>query len=643
MARILFIKSIFIAALLLCVINLCEAKVILPTLVSDGMVLQREKNILIWGKADPGEQVNIKFLNKKYSTTADKNGDWKVTLSPMKAGGAYTMVINDIEIKNILIGDVWLCSGQSNMELPIRRVLDLYADEVKDYKNPMIHYIKIPISSNYHKPQSDIPKESWQELNPERALSFSALCYFFAKDLYEKTKVPIGLINSAVGGSPIESWISEDGLTEFPHYLHDRDLHRDDSYVEKANILDRERRNLWNTILYKKDKGLNENLKWYHPDYDDSSWKLTDLEDASWSKDGISNINGSFWFRKEFELSGHQFDKNAVLRLGCIVDADSVFVNGILVGATLYQYPPRIYSVPQEILKQGKNNVTIRLISYSGQARFVEDKPYKLIIGNEEIELSKEWRYNQGIRMPAYQAIPSTQQKPTGFYNGMIAPLQNYAIKGILWYQGESNASKAHEYYGLLTSLITNWRTLWKESTLPFLIVQLPNFMKTSSTPQESGWAEMREAQLKVSQTIPYTGLAVAIDAGEWNDIHPLNKKDIANRLSLQAQHIAYGNKNIIADGPIYKSMKREGNRIILSFKEGTDNLQHVSELRGFTIAGKDKIYKWAQAKIEGDQVIVWNDEVEEPVSVRYAWADNPEGANLKNKEGLLASPFQAE
>lgn len=643
MKKIFLKRSLFIITLLFCFAMLCEAKVILPALVSDGMVLQREKDILIWGKADPREQINITFRNKKYRTAADNTGNWKVTLPSMKAGGAYTMTINDIEIKNILIGDVWLCSGQSNMELPIRRVLDLYVDEVKEYKNPMIRYIKIPTSENYHAPQNDIPQGDWLELNPENALSFSALCYFFGIDLYEKTKVPVGLINSAVGGSPIEAWVSEDGLKEFPHYLHDRDLHRDDVYVEKANNLDKERHALWNSILYKEDQGLNGNLKWYLPEYNDSDWKTTDLEDASWSKDGASNINGSFWFRKEFDLSSHSVDKDAILRLGCIVDADSVFVNGVFVGTTAYQYPPRIYTVPHKILKQGKNNITVRLISYSGQARFVEDKPYKLIIGDGEIDLSKSWKSKQGVRMPAYQGIPSTRQRPTGFYNGMIAPLRNYAIKGILWYQGESNAGRAHEYYELLTSLIRDWRTLWKQNDLPFLIAQLPNFMKISEMPQESGWAEMREAQKKASLTVPYTGLAVAIDAGEWNDIHPLNKKDIAKRLSLQAWRIAYGNKKITADGPVFESMKKEGNRMILSFMVGTNDLRNVSDLKGFAIAGKDKKYKWAQTKIEGNRVIVWNDEIEEPFYVRYAWADNPEGANLKNKEDLPASPFQAE
>jgi sialate O-acetylesterase len=593
--------------------------------------------------ADAGEQVEIVFLKKKYNTTTGQDGKWQISLPPQKAGGPYTMKINDLELNDILVGDVWLCSGQSNMELPVRRVLDLYADEVKDYSNPMIRYVKTPTSSNYHHPQPDIPSVSWATLTPDNALSYAAICYFFAKELQETLHVPIGIINSSVGGSPIESWISEDGLQSFPHYLHDRDLHQSDEYVRKAGQLDHERRALWNQILYKEDKGLHENPEWYDPAYNDSNWAKTDLNNKSWNHDGSMPVNGTFWFRKDIDLPAHQTDKEAVLRLGCIVDADSVFVNGILVGTTPYQYPPRIYTIPAGILKQGKNNITVRLFSYSGKAEFVDEKPYKLIIGDEEIDLRKDWKYRLGVRMPAYQGVPTTQQKPTGFYNGMIAPLKNYAICGAIWYQGESNTGRYHEYGDLLISLINDWRTLWQQPGLPFLIVQLPNFLKTSPEPSDGDWAHMREAQLKATQTIPNTALAVAIDAGEWNDIHPLNKKDIGHRLSLQAQKIVYGNQKIIAEGPVYNSMEIKGNQIILSFEDGTNDLLPVDELKGFAIAGKDNHFKWAKASIEGQKVIVWNDQVSEPVKVRYAWADNPGEVNLKNKTGLPASPFQTK
>ena len=641
-----FLKSILTLSLSFCFAFVSEAKVKLPVLVSDGMVLQRNQEIVIWGSADAGEDIVITFNKKKYSTQANTDGGWKVVLPAMKAGGPFTMTVNDIDIKDILIGDVWLCSGQSNMELPIRRVLDLYADEVKDYENNMIRYVKTPTSENYHKPAADIPDVSWMSLTADNALSYSALCYFFAKDLYNKTKVPIGLINSSVGGSPIEAWISEEGLKEFPHYLRDRDLHRSDSYVASAKRLESERRNLWINILNKEDKGLNETIKWNEPEYDDIGWSKMNIGNKVFSHDSLSLINGSFWFRKDFDLPASSNGKEAILRLGCIVDADSVFVNGIFVGTTSYQYPPRIYKVPAGLLKQGKNNITIRLISYSGKAEFVDDKPYKLIIDDNEIDLRDNWKYKIGVRMPSYSGPPSVSQKPTGFYNGMIAPLQNFKFKGALWYQGETNAGRYHEYFDLLSSLINDWRTLFNNQELPFLIAQLPNFMKASDDPSDgdrADWAYMREAQQKVTQTVPNTGLAVAIDAGEWNDIHPLNKKDIGERLSLQAQRIVYGDKNIIADGPIFESMEITGNQIILTFKEGTNNLMLVDELKGFAIAGEDKVFKWAKAKIENNKVIVLNDSITNPTEVRYAWANNPDGANLMNKEGLPASPFRTE
>lgn len=643
MKNIFFFRLVLDVCLLLCFATLCEAKVKLPVLISDGMVLQRDKPIVLWGTADKDETVNIEFLKKKYHTTSDPNGDWKLVLPAVKAGGPYEMVVNDIHIKDILIGDVWLCSGQSNMELPINRVLDLYADEVKNYINTKIRYVKIPITHNYHAPQQDIREIEWKSLTPENALSFSALCYFYAKDIYEKTNVPVGIINSSVGGSPIESWISEEGLKPFPHYLHDRDMHRNDSYVENTKKLDWERRSLWNSILYKEDCGLNENIKWYDPEYNDKGWNTTDLNDKSWTRDASGFVNGSIWFRKDIELSAGQTDKDAILRLGCIVDADSVFINGKFIGTISYQYPPRVYPVPSELLKPGKNTITVRLISYNGFPEFVNDKPYKLIIGNNEIDMREDWKYKIGVRMPELQSVGVYQQRPTGFYNGMIAPLQNHVFKGALWYQGESNTGKPQEYYGLLTALINDWRMFWKNPDMPFLVVQLPNFMQPSANPNESNWAELRESQKRVIQDIPNTGLVVAIDIGEWNDIHPLNKTDIAKRLSLQAQRIAYGDKKVVADGPIYESMRVEGNNIILSFKEGTDDLLPVDELKGFAIAGKDNKYKWAKAQIDKNQVIVWNEDIVEPVKVRYAWGDNPVGINLRNRSRLPASPFQTE
>jgi len=640
MKRIITKLFLFLSAVLLA--QFSEAKVTLPVLVSDGMVLQRDRDITIWGYADAGEEVNVRFLQKDYTAVADTDGNWTITLPSANAGGPYAMTINDMVLNNILIGDVWLCSGQSNMELPIGRVMDMFRGEVESYANPMIRHIKVPLAYNFHHPQQDINPASWQELTPENALSFSAVAYFFAKDLFEKAKVPVGLINASVGGSPAEAWISEEGLKHFPAYLNDRDMCRSDEYVSKVKDLDRERRNVWNTVLYQRDAGLNGTQEWFSYDYDDSDWEKVDLFDKTWGSDGLNPVNGSHWFRKEFDVPLRLAGESAVLRLGCIIDADSVFVNGVFAGTTSYQYPPRIYPIPANLLKEGKNTITVRLISYSGYPGFVEDKPYKIIFDHEEISMEGTWKYRQGTRMPALPGETFFQYKPTGLYNAMVAPLAHWNIKGVLWYQGESNTGRYNEYYDLMEALIGDWRSLWKQPELPFLMVQLANFMQDPPRPAESHWAELRNVQSELSKTIPNTGLVVTIDIGEWNDVHPLNKKEVGKRLSLQAQQIAYGDQDVIGNGPEYRSMTVKGNRLILSFEEGTNDLMPVKELKGFAVAGADGKFEWAEAVVEGNKVIVWNEHIPEPVRVRYAWGNNPGDANLKNRPGLPASPFEA-
>ncbi len=622
----------------LCVSSLCQAKVKLPVLISDGMVLQRDQPVKVWGYGDPGEEINIRFLKKKYKTNADTNGNWEIILPAIRAGGPYVMSINELEVKDIWMGDVWLCSGQSNMETPLSRVTDLFAEEIFSDSNRMIRHIKVPLSYNFREPRQDIKPAEWKPATQQHILSITAVPYFFAKYLYEDIKVPIGLINSSVGGSPAEAWISEEGLKDFPHYLHDKKMCESDGYIEEALQLQHRRNFLWNTVLHRTDEGLLR--QWHASSAEENEWKSTDMF-SSWGSDGVNPINGSFWFKKEIEVPETEAGQKATLRLGCIVDADSVFVNGTFVGTTSYQYPPRIYPIPANLLKAGKNDITIRLLSYGGFPHFVKDKPYKLVFDQREIDLGGEWKYRIGTRMPAMPGGISFQNKPTGLYNDMIAPLQHVTFKGVLWYQGESNTNRYNEYYSLLSALINDWRTYWKREDLPFLLVQLPNFMESRPYPSESGWAGLRDAQLKISQTVPNTGLAVTIDLGEWNDIHPLNKKDVGYRLFLQAKRLIYGDKSVIADGPVYESMQPDGNKIILSFKEGTNDLMPVKELKGFAVAGEDGKYRWAESRIEGKTVIIWNDAVSHPVKIRYAWENNPEEANLRNKNGLPASPFE--
>lgn len=385
----------FIMLLSLLFLVSATASVKLPALISDGMVLQRDTELKLWGWAPKGESIEINFLDKLYKTTADSNGRWSVTLPPQKAGGPYQMQINDMLINDILIGDVWLCSGQSNMETLMTRVQDLYKDEISQINNPYIRHLKTPLKYNFTGTSDDINGGSWKSATPENILNFSAVAYFFAKDLYDKYKVPIGLLNSSVGGSPIEAWLSKDALKQFPNYLQTAEQFGQIGYIDSIRTKEKNITEEWYSTLNKKDKGISV---WFKNDMDTSDWQPIDLP-GYWADKGIGNINGSFWFRKEFEVPASMAGKPAILRLGCIVDSDSAYINGQFVGTTAYQYPPRIYTIPAGLLHEGANLVTIRVVNPIGRGGFVEDKPYQVIAGDEFIDLTGEWQYKLGAKM----------------------------------------------------------------------------------------------------------------------------------------------------------------------------------------------------------------------------------------------------
>lgn len=535
--------------LCLCATSMVDAKVKLPALISDGMVLQREQPIKVWGTADAGESVQVKFLKNAaptgvkggklkaaYTVTADANGRWTLTLPAMKPGGPYILQVNDIELKDILVGDVWLCSGQSNMELPVSRVTDMFRDEIAAYKNTNIRQLKVPNIFNFHAPQADLPDYvAWKPLTQENVMNFSALGYFFAKAMYEKNSIPVGLINSSWGGTPVEAWISEEGLKEFPKYINDKRQYEDDAYLKSIKQTEGLSFYRWNTSLYRGDAGLHEATPWYAANYNDKDWKTVDLFSTDWGNNGLNPINGSHWFRKKVEVPQEWNGKEATLRLGCIVDADSVYVNGTFVGTVSYQYPPRIYTIPAGVLKAGKNTVTIRLISNNGYPHFVKEKPYKIICGNEEVSLQGEWKYRLGASMPPAPGMMFFCYKPVCLYNAMIAPLQNYGIRGVLWYQGESNVDRRNEYAALLTAMIADWRSTFDKPELPFYIVELADFLSKDDVGGRQAWAEMRKEQAKVAETNRNTRLIRNSDLGEWNDIHPLDKKTLGQRAAESA------------------------------------------------------------------------------------------------------------
>jgi sialate O-acetylesterase len=619
----------------------------LPRLVSDGMVLQRNAMAKIWGWAAAGVKVKVKFLGKSYISKADADGKWTVIISTFDAGGPYNMEIKaeneTITLKNILTGDVWICSGQSNMVLPMTRVNDLYADEIAHSENSAIRQFIVPDSYDFNEPQQDLQSGSWEWANPTNVLAFSAAGYFFAKALFEKYHVPIGLIKTCTGGSPVEAWMSGDVLAEFPVYLAMAEKLKDAHYVDQIRKEDESLNVAWYSQLNRQDKGLAAGEKpWFDEECDVSAWKTMKLP-AFWDDEGLGNMNGVVWFRKKIIVPVSMTNKPARLLLGRIVDCDFAYVNGVFVGTISYQYPPRKYDIPENLLKAGENIIVIRVINVRSRGGFIKDKPYKLIAGDEILDLTGEWQYAIGAVADPLPEPTFFQYKPLGLYNGMTAPLLNYAIKGCIWYQGESNTSKHADYRELFSAMIADWRKKWNQGDFPFLYVQLANYMQAESQPCESDWAALREAQLQ-TLAVPNTAMVVATDIGEWNDLHPLNKKDVGNRLALAAQKLAYYDNDVINSGPVYHSMKIEGNKIIATFTNTGGGLAaRGGELKHFAVAGSDRKFVWAKAEINDDKVIVWNDRLLKPVYIRYAWADNPEGANLYNREGLPASSFRTD
>ena len=598
-------------------------KVRLPKLISDCMVLQRDVDLKLWGWADAGTKVTVRFNGNYFETETDANGEWQVVLPPQKAGGPYLLEVNEMVIRDVLVGDVWLCSGQSNQETPIHRLTEMFP-EINVSNNHMIRHYKVPTQDSKEYLQEEIAGNAqWHSGVASEVMNWTALAYFYAVEAYEKTGVPQGMLVSSLGGSAIESWIGQEHLKEFPQLL-----------------LDKEALNGFEQA--KKDKGEG---KWNQWDWDDSDWKTMQMP-GTWRENGL-NVRGTVWMRKDFEIPESMEGRHAKLSMGTLVHNDAVFVNGVYVGSTGYEYPPRRYQIPAGVLRKGKNTIAVRLNAPAGNGEFIKDKPYKIIGDAAEIDLTGSWKYKVGLDMddvtPYAERLKNRNNVGSGLYNGMIYPIRNYQVRGTIWYQGESNAGNTSRYAELVSSLITNWRELWNMPEMPFLLMQLPNFMQKHDKPTDSGWARIREAQLQAFKTIPNTALAVTYDVGEWNDIHPLNKKDMAKRLFLGARKVVYGEKLVYA-GPVYKDMKVEGNKIIITFTDtGRGLMAKGGILKHFAIAGEDRQFVWADAVIRGNKVIVSSKDVKQPVAVRYAWSDNPEDANLCNKEGLLASPFRTD
>lgn len=520
-----------------------RAEVRLPQIISDGMVVQRDRPLTLWGTADPGESVTVKVAKGKSATvTADADGKWRAELPALKTGKTYTITIGDRTIGNVAVGDVLLCSGQSNMELPVSRVTDMFADEIAQYSNPNIRQFLVPKEFDFDRERSDVSPTKWKSVNDD-AMSFSALAYFTAKALNEQTGLPVGIINASWGGTPVESWISETALADYPYYINQKAIYNSEAY--RNAIKEQEGRNYqaWNSVIDTADAGLNGATKYYSPALDDSGWEEVDLLSTSWATDGMNPKNGSHWFRRTVDIDAAHAGQPATLRLGCVVDADSVWVNGRQVGFTSYQYPPRIYPIPAGLLKEGKNTVTVRLISQNGTPHFVAEKPYKIIFGErpyarygetcpDEISLEGTWRYRQGAPMPSGPGMMFYCYMPAVLYNGMISPVIGYPVSGAVWYQGESNVGRSNQYPALLKTMMADWRKASGDADMPFYIVELADFLHKDDRGGRAAWQTMRERQAQAAEETPGAVLVRNSDLGEWNDIHPLDKKTLGRRVA---------------------------------------------------------------------------------------------------------------
>ncbi len=623
----------------------CFAQVKLPSIFSDSMILQRDSPVKVWGWASSGEKVTVQWDKKKYSTNADKEGKWALTLAAMPTDGrAHTLTVrgkNTLTFHDVLLGDVWFCSGQSNMVHQMNLHDVLYAKDIEEANFPDIRQFWVPNTVQLTGPAEELPDSRWVPAIGDQVRPFSAVAFFFARKLYRQYGIPIGLVNASWGGTPIEAWISEAGLKNFEDVLASVEKNKDTSAVMEANRL----AVAANPPRKSHDLGLESKPHWYEEAYQPKGWKPINVP-GYWEDQGIRDLNGVVWYRKEIQVPVSMTGREAGLWLGRIVDADEVYINGQKTGGFTYMYPQRRYKVAPGILQPGKNILTVRVTNYGGKGGFVPDKPYSLFAGKDTLDLQGTWHYKVGEvfepAAPRPQAL-TLHYQPTALYNSMVHPLIPYAMKGVLWYQGESNTGRPERYEALLTSLILDWRKRWNRPELPVIFAQLPGFMEYNYLPSESNWARQREATLKTLK-VPHTAMTVNIDLGEWNDVHPDNKKDVGERMALAARKLAYG-EDIVYSGPIFRSAEIRENKILLSFDHTDSGLitSDGEDPAEFAVAGEDKKFRWAHARIEGDRIVVWNENIPEPKYVRYAWADNPVNPNLYNREGLPASPFRTD
>lgn len=631
-------KAISFILLILSII--ANANVRMPLIFSDGMVLQRNKPIPIWGFADANENVEIRFNKQIKKIQADKNGKWTVNLNAEKAGGPFELIVigkNKITIKNVLVGEVWICSGQSNMEFQVYKTMNA-EKEINDSNYPMIRHFGVAQDLS-GTPKDDFKEGKWEVSSKETVGNFTAVGFYFARKLYSELKIPIGIINTSWGGTNVETWTSREAFQnsdEFKSMIADVPVVDIDAIFEvyKKSVLDNLRK------VQGFDVTMENENQFKNPDFQDKNWPEIKVP-SLWENQQIGNIDGIVWMRKTIVLTAEQAKKEAVLHLAKVDDEDKTYINGVEIGTSNLWDKLRVYKIPANVLKEGTNVIAVRITDYSGGGGIYGDPAdLKIDFKDSNLALDGLWKFN----VIQVKLAISPNSYPSLLYNAMLKPLIPYAFQGVLWYQGEANVWRAKQYKKAFPLMITDWRTQWKQGDFPFYFVQLSTFDEFGGSSQKgSRWAELREAQSETLK-LPNTGMAVTTDIGNAKDIHPTNKQDIGLRLAAIAMNNLYGKKQVHS-GPVYKSQEIKGNQIILTFDNIGSGLStpNNDELQGFEIAGADKVFHPAKAVIKDNKIIVQSDQVQNPAAVHYGWADDDTQINLFNKEKFPASPFRTD
>jgi sialate O-acetylesterase len=644
------LKSLLFCLTLFLTNNIANAEIKLPKIFTDNMVFQQKTEAPIWGKAAPEKEVKIttSWNNQTYKVKAGKTGEWTVKVNTPNAGGPYSITISDgktLILNNILIGEVWICSGQSNMEMPLAGwgKVNNYEREISAANYPNIRLLHVERMTSTT-PVEDLAgtRGGWRECSPETVAEFSSVAYFFGRNLFENQHVPIGLINTSWGGTIAEAWTSGNSLEYMPDFKEPLKQIRESKTEITQKTLDE-----WRKSFADADLGIKNGAPvWAATKFNDSSWPEMTVP-SFWEENGLPGFDGIVWFRKTVEIPAGWSGKELELKLSKIDDWDITYFNGVKVGNTNNSEAERTYKIPAGLVKAGKAVICVRVtdrLGYGGiwgNAEFMTLSPEN---GGKPLALAGKWKYKSTADFGKLGKEPrldsENPNRPTVLFNAMINPLIPFAFQGAIWYQGEANANRAAQYKELLPLMIRDWRNAWGRD-FPFYLVQLANFRDQKPEPGDSEWAELREAQLQTLH-LDNTGMAVTIDIGEAKDIHPKNKQDVGLRLALNARAKTY-NEKIPYSGPVYESYKIAGDKIHIRFSHAEGlKTNGGSEVKGFAVAGSDHVFHWADAVIKGNEVIVGSPEVKFPVAVRYAWADNPV-CNLFNRADLPASPFRTD